>query len=338
MPQASLGYVGVGVESTPGTGVPPTMFIPATDVSFNAPRDNKMIREIRGSRDAYTTLLGKIEPTVSLTSKVYPNLFMGMLMHGLMGGDATNIVDDTTVTGSFKHTFNTGSPLPSLTFERSDKRTGIPPAGGSHIFQRTAGHQIESMNFTAQFGEPLTVEVTTRGTGGIVQPASKPTFSGSSYPSTAQMVNFTQAAVYIDGSGTASPLFKSIRMNFTNTFDEQETLNQSLLPYKIYEGGLECSVSADVTFEAGTAMYDKWISGAEMALMVKCEGATIPTSTAKYTVQFNFPRLLVKNFDVPMTAGEVINGSVEFDAVFDSTLNGVVEMILINGEAKTGYA
>lgn len=331
MPQASLGYVGVTIEATPGTGVAPAFYIPATDVSFTAPRDDQMIREIRGSRSAYTTLPGKIEPAVTLTTKVYPNLFMGVLLHAMFGGNATTVTTTTVAVAARKHIFSSGSPLPSLSFERSDARAD----GAGVVFERTAGHLIESMNFTAQFGEPLMVEVTTRGTGGIVTPGSKPvTFT---YPSTAQMVNFTDAEVLLDG--VSSPLFKSIKMNFTNTFDEQETLNKSLYPFKIYEGGMECTVTADIAYEASNALYTKWLSAANLSLRVKAQGVSIPSSSPStpYEINFYFPSLKVKNFESPFTAGEVVNASVEFSTVFDDTLNDVAQIFLMNADTSGTY-
>lgn len=325
MPQASLGYVGVAIETTPGTGVAPTFFIPATDVTFNAPRDNQMVREIRGSRLAYTTLPGKISPTVSLTTKVYPNLFMGVLLHGLFGGGTAEVTTTTPAGGttSRKHVFSSGSPLPSLSFERSDSRT----LGTGVVFERMAGHQVESMNFTAQFGEPLQVEVTTRGTGGLVTPGSKP--GSFAYPSTAQMINFTQAELLVDG--VSSALFKSVTFNFTNTFDDQDTLNKSLYPYKVYEGGMECTVSADIAYEAANALYTKFNSGATLSLRLVCQGANVE-STIPYEFNVYWPQLLVSNYDAGMTAGEIINASVEFSPVFDSGINGVAQIFLVNGD------
>lgn len=330
MPQASLGYVGVAIEPTPGTGIAPTFFIPATDVSFEAPRENQTVKEIRGSRLGYTMLPGTIAPAVSLTTKVYPNLFMGVLLHGLFGGGNAQVETTTPggATTARKHVFKSGSPLPSLSFERSDNRT----LGQGVIFQRTAGHQIESLNFTAEFGSPLEVSVQTRGTGGFITPASKPTFSGTSYPSVNQMINFTQAKLEVDGVQDLT--FKSVTFGFTNTFDEQNTLRGSQFPYKIYEGGMECSVSADIAYESSSTMYTKFVAGTEMSLRLICQGSIIE-GAIPYEFNVYWPKLTVRNFTSPMTAGEIVNASVEFDVVFDDTINGTAEIFLVNTDSTT---
>lgn len=331
MPQASLGYLGVGLETTPGTGVAPDYFIPATDVSFQVPKDDQMVREIRGSRLAYTTLPGPVQPRVSFTTKVYPNQFMGMLLHGLFGGGTDEVVTTEPGVGAArKHVFKTGSPLPSLTFERSDHRV----LGTGVVFERLAGHQIESMNFTAQFGQPLEVSVESRGTSGIIVPGAKPV-SFTAYPSTAQMINFTQADILLDG--VESPLFKSINFGFTNTFEDQNTLNNSLYPYKVYEGGMEASVTAEIAFEASNALYTKFQSGAELSLRVKCTGADVE-ATHPYELNVYWPRLTVRNFDAPFTAGEVVNASVEFSCLFDSAIDGVAEVFLVNADLEDAYS
>lgn len=326
MPQASLGYVGLANEATPGTGIAPAFFIPATDVSFEAPRENQMVREIRGSRLGYTMLPGTISPAVSLTSKVYPNLFMGVLLHGLFGGGNGQVTTTTPAGGttSRKHVFSSGSPLPSISFERSDSRT----LGQGVIFQRTAGHMIESLNFTAEFGSPLEVTVQTRGTGGFTTPGAKP--GAFAYPSVNQMINFTQARVDVDAVQDLT--FKSVNFGFTNTFEEQNTLRGSQFPYRIYEGGMECNVSAEIAYEATSTMYTKFVAGTQMSLRLICQGATIE-ATIPYEFNVYWPKLTVRNFTAPMTAGEIVNASIEFDVEFDDTLGSTAEIFLVNTDS-----
>src|SRR6478752_1083536 len=89
MAQASFGYFGMGVETTPGTAVPPTKYLPVKDVDFPVSTDFIEVREIRGSRQAYSNFDGPQRPDISFTSALYPAGAMGVLFRGLFGSYTT---------------------------------------------------------------------------------------------------------------------------------------------------------------------------------------------------------------------------------------------------------
>lgn len=324
MPQASPGYLGVGVESTAGVAVPPTKFIPAESTSFEFPKDSQEIREIRGSRQAYTSLDGAITPAVNFTSLVYPKGFFGVIMRGLFGDVTTTTPGGATT--ARKHEFKDAAKLPTLSFERSDTRT----EGTGNLHQRTGGHIIESASFTAEFGSPIRFDLTTQGSGAVTDPAAKPAAGDidTSLPSTDLIMNFNQASIEMDGADFDD--VKSITFDFTNTLEAQNTLRGSLYPYKIYEGGMACTVSADLAFESVT-LYNKFVQNQECTLRLIALG---PIIEAAIPYEFNvyWPKLGIRNFTAEMTAGEVINASVEFDVKFDQ-VNGMVQMFIVNNES-----
>src|SRR5688572_10079912 len=119
MGSASFGYVGVGVETTPGTSVPPTSFIPVKSVNFNVDQEQITFREIAGSRQAQQSFGGSIRPSVTLTSAFYPSRAFAVMLRALFGTSSTVAGTGTTPT-TWVHTFADASVLPSLSFERSD--------------------------------------------------------------------------------------------------------------------------------------------------------------------------------------------------------------------------
>src|SRR6188768_509139 len=56
MTLADVGYVGYGIESTEGTVVAPSVFLPASAFSFDSTNDNITPSQLRGSRDKYVTM------------------------------------------------------------------------------------------------------------------------------------------------------------------------------------------------------------------------------------------------------------------------------------------
>src|SRR5690606_24764080 len=167
MPSASFGYVGVGVESTPGTSVPPTKFIPVKSVNFNVDQEEITFREIAGSRQAQQSFGGSIRPSVSLTSALYPSGAFGVLLRGLFGNVTTAAAAGTGT--AFTHTFSDAAVLPSLSFERSDSA-----GSGGLLHQRIPGCKIESMSFTAEFGSDVEVSVEAQGLSFPEEPSTKP--------------------------------------------------------------------------------------------------------------------------------------------------------------------
>ena len=325
MPQASPGYLGVGVETTPGTAVAPTKFIPAESVNMEFPKDSQEIREIRGSRQAYTMLDGAVTPAVNLTSLVYPKTFFGVLMRALFGDVVTTTPGGATT--ARKHSFVDAATLPSLTFERSDTRS----LGTGNLFERSGGHRIESVSFTAEFGQPVRFDLTTMGSGGPVTPGSKPLAAtiDASLPSTDLIMNFNQASIEVDGAAFND--VKSVTFDFNNTLDPQNTLRGSLYPYKIYEGGMGCTLSADLAFETVT-LYNKFVANTECSFRFKALGPVIEAAI-QYEFNVFWPKLGIRNFSSEMTAGEVINASVEFDVKWDQATSKMVEMYIVNNES-----
>ena len=317
MAQSSFGYFGFGKEATEGDDVAPTVFMPVKDVNFEIDNEAIEITEIRGNRQAYSNFDGPLRPSASFTSSVYPHASTGMLLRGLFGA-VTNALDSPSTT-VYEHSFTDAASLPSFSLERSDTRT----LGTGYLFQRLNGCKVESIGFTASYGEDVEMRVAMQGLDFPTTPAAKPA-AFTEIPTTDPFL-FSGAAVEVDG--VSNNYFKSVDFEFTNTLERQETLRGARTAYRIYEGGLSCSLSGTMAFESQD-MYDKMANSEYFSMEVRFAGATIDApNTLKNELVFTWPKLKVQTLGLPMTAGEIIEADVSFLVSFDFATNRIVEVI-----------
>lgn len=331
MAQASFGYFGIAQEVTPGTGLTPTHLLPVKDVDFTTETDFIEIREIRGSRQAYSSFDGPFRPSATFTSSLYPDGGYGYLLKGLFGGVGTTAAGSSAT--AKLHTFTDAAVLPSFSFERSDSRT----AGSSLIHERLEGVKIESIGFSCNYGEDVEMSVTAQGLKFPVDPASHPVVGlfTTGYPTADPMI-FTSATIAIDGVN--NDYFKSVDFEFTNTLERQEALRGTREAYSLLEGGLECSLSGTMVFQDLT-FYNAFKNATALAVTVVFQGAQIASDfpgAAFNKYRFHFPKVKVSNYGIPMTAGEVMEADVEFAVQFDQATQKLVDVQLTN--LVTSYA
>lgn len=326
MAQASFGYFGMGVETTPGTAVAPTKFLPVKDVDFPVSVDFIEVREIRGSRQAYSNFDGPQRPDASFTTSLYPAGAMGVLFKGLFGAVSTAAAGASAT--AKKHTFADAGTLPSLSLERSDTRT----LGTGVLFERINGVKIESLSFTANYGSDVEVAVKAQGLDFPTTPGSKP--GSFTYPTMDPMI-FSGATISVDA--VANNYFKSINFDFTNTLMRQESLRGARTAYKIYEGGLACTLSGTLIFD-DSSMYTKFKNSTAMAIKATFTGAVIDApNTISYQVEFTWPKVKVSQFGAQMQAGDVIEADVTFQVSYDFTNNYIVQATMTNLDVSGTY-
>lgn len=325
MASASFGYLGIAVETTPGTGLAPTSFVPVKSVNFNIDQEEISFREISGSRQAQQKFGGSIRPSVSLTSAFYPSRAFAVMLRALFGNATTAPGTGTTPT-TFVHTFTDAAVLPSLTFERSDTAT----EGTGLLHQRIPGCKIESMSFTAEFGSDVEVSIEAQGLSFPTDPTTKP--ATITLPAMNPFI-FTGVSVSIDG--VPSDLFRSVSFDFNNTLEPQEALRGTRTAYKIHEGPLECTMSGTLIYD-DNSVYNRFRDATEFSLAVTFVGdvADAPNNV-NYGVTFTFPKVKVLNFDVNMEAEGVMEADVEFSISYDRATSRFVEVKLTNKDAGT---
>lgn len=355
MALASTGYVVVGKESASTPGTPPSRstvtnykLFPAEEAEIDPAKEFIDFREIRGSRQSMVTLDGPFRPTVNLSGPTYPVGVLGLALLGTFGSVAT------TGSGTTKtHVFSDAASLPTFTVERADKLTNAT------IVEYVTGCKVESLQFACAFGEKVDMTLNFQATNKPARPATagETLLDASSGSITTisplgdggKLVDpliFSGARIYwqdipsstgvaVNGetvlAGTSINTVKSINLEFNNTLTRQETLNGQDDAYKIFEGGMECTLSAAMVFE-DLDMYNKMLSGAPVSIVLSFKSNTIIESSTKYELQFYWPRVKVSRASLPFTAGEVIESDVEFKVIFDQATNQMVRATLINDD------
>lgn len=359
MALASTGYIILGYEEldTPGVARGRTsanyQAFPAEEVEIDPAKEFIDFKEIRGSRQASITLDGPFRPTANMKGALYPVGVTGMLLAGTFGA-----VSSTASGGVTTHVFSDSAALPTFTLERADAQTD------AQIVQQAKGCKIESLQLACAFGEKadLTVnfqvqkkpEILEETFNEVQTPAiTKIPLSMLPYKSDnttpVEPVTFKGATVKWSSYGTdglnantswdnmtALATIKSVNVEFNNTLTRQETLNGADDAYKIFEGGMECTLSGTVVFEDLT-MYNKMMSGLPVAIRLKLESNTEVVSGTKHSIEFYWPRVKVSKASLPFTAGEVIESDVEFKVIFDQSEGKLVEITMKNDDSDTAY-
>jgi hypothetical protein len=331
MPQASKGYFAISRETTPGVAITtPTKFYPVEEVEFDPNYEFIEWREIRGSRTAYQTLHGVARPSATLRGPVYPAGAMGSFLVGLFGSYSSALEGGSTI--AYKHTFSDAPSVPTYTLERSDARSGE----GGILCERLAGCKVESIELEAAVNEKVNMTVTFQSMKKPV--TATPVSAGSiTYPNMTPLY-FKGATIEIDD--TASSLFKNIRLNIRQVLDRQETLNGSDEAYKIFEGGIECTVSGSAVFEDLT-LYNKFINRTPFKLELLLQSDTVadtaPNPDIYYSLKFTWDIVKLSRHSTPFRAGEVINVDFEARVDFDESSNRAVLVEMVNLDNATAY-
>lgn len=285
MPVSSRGYFAMAKETTLGTPEPRDATLatnypaywayPVEEVEFVPAKEFIDFKEIRGSRQAYTTLDGPFRPTAMIKGAVYPGAALGQFLQGAFGD--SQVINKTTATatdtatylydftGSYNDdtdaniatetAFFDGNNLPSFTLERSDGRDG-----SATIVEQLSGCKVESVQFTANFGEKVDMTVNFQATkkpaklGDDLGSAARYKFDKTVanknqssanrifYPGQGEVVvngeyqeyditplYFNRAAIKIDNTATNSAIrMKTLSWEMTNTLTRQETLRATV--------------------------------------------------------------------------------------------------------------
>lgn len=325
---AATGYGGMALEATPNVDTAPDAFYPFQDIDIDFTDELIEWQEIRGSRQAKQAQDGAVRPSVTMSGAVYPIGVMGMLLRGLLG-DVESGADGSSSSAK-KHVFRDAASLPTFSIERS---TGYAEDG--EVFaERVSGAKVESLSFSASFGEQVTFDAT-------LQAATMP--KAVTAASRNQVIYPDVAPIYFGGAtvevnGTPNSRFKSISMEFTNTLERQETLNGTRTAYAIHEGAFEATLSGTMVFE-NEEFYEYLIEGREInANIFMGNGAyTDQSADLQFGLGFEFPRLRVTQHSIPFSAGSTIEADVTFSVLYDPQEKAMVIPSLHNLEDGSNY-
>lgn len=297
MTLASLGYVGFGIESTEGTFVSPSTYLPVTSFSFDDSNDYMVPDQIRGSRDRSIALPGPYSTSGSLDIELVPNGIVPLIYSALAADSASTSTYYTSPTSYYIHSLTAGKDSPyTFTFESS---------AGDILYRRYGGIRVNTMEIQASFGEIVTASFGLEGT-------TRAIYSGPyASESFAQVVPFHFTDSKIQLASVDKVNVKSFTFGINNNIDRIGTLRRTRAYKRTVMGMRDVSLSMTLDFQDATD-YQRFLDEDEFSITLDFEAGYISgTSGPKYSFTISIPRVRYNNTSVPISGGDYIEQSVD---------------------------
>lgn len=299
-----LTWLGVAKETAWNTAVAPVYYPPFKDVKREDVINNVKDQGIRGAlASTYGVYQATEHSTMEVDGEAYPDI-LGLWLMALLGKDTV-----TGATAPYTHAFalaRTTQP-PSLTFNHYD---------GTNIRQ-FAGHIGEEL--TLKWAKGAALEVTFKSQG-----APSAVNAGPLTPSPSATVPFLAWQFAATLGGTSNPRLIGFDISLKRKLYVQYAVNNSQAPSAILALGL------DVT---GKATFDKADDTELNAFLNNTQPPLVLTGTSGVnSLTLNMGKCaFLKD---PVTAKEVVQGDVEFEAIDNTTNSGPIAVTLVNSVAS----
>lgn len=289
---SNIGYVGFGVETTEGTLVAPTIFLPASSFSIDSTVEPIIPEQLRGSRDRYVMMPSAYSVSGTMDMEL-PTRGIGPLLVSAFSAYA-NVATTAYAGGGYQHVITPASASPTFTFETS---------AADILFLRYGGIRVNTLDINASFNEIVTsswgLEGTTRAKQG--SGTSESYLDGNPF-------HFDGASVKINGSAVGN--VKNFSFNVNNNIERIGTLNKTTSWNRTELGPRELGLTMTMDFQ-NTADYDLFLAGTEFAVQLHFEGGFITGSSGpKRTLVLDVPRAIYSSINAPLQAGSIIEQAV----------------------------
>ena len=314
--------IGIGVESTRGTGAAPTVFIPGrTPAGINVDADKILIKETRatktesqGSEITRLSAGGNLEFNLRISSICY-------LLKSLLGDAASEVASGETAV--YKHTFGIlqGSPQhPSLTLALS--KPGIQ----DYEYPLTL---VKSLEIRTPVKDLINATA-----GFISQKESahadySPLFENNDY----YFRHFdasVKLATNLAGLAAATPLKLK---DFKLTIDNKGRFNQNiseLYPSDVlatlfnFEGEMELDLQ-------NTDLHDAYTSGSYKALELNLTRSDITIGNASNpSVSITLPKISFESYNESRKIDDIVQQSIKFVGHYSEADGKAIECVIIN--------
>lgn len=220
----------------------------------------------------------------------------GFWLWAALGADA--------VTGSmpnFTHAITPAQALPYITVWRNIADT---------LYEEYRDCKVGSLSFSAEAGQPLTMTANVQGLQATRLTAAPDQATPIAIQS-GYVYNYNDATVTLGGGATA--LVRSFELTIENNVSRQQTDN--VIPYDVYEGQRQVSLSFDLIFET-LAEYNKFHYGGAAGTAIS---SAVFTTSATFVfangvnneIGFSLPSIAYEEFPVePDAGGDAITASV----------------------------
>jgi hypothetical protein len=328
LPQSFRGYVGLGIESTYGTGVDPQVFVDATSDGFSLDNQPEFQNTTR-SQATHKGEAGAFSDEGSVDLPANPENGMGYLLAAVMGAETTNVIDpDNDSTDEVgEHVFTPSDTLPSLSAE-VDRDTDVVRHVGGGVDTFELSHTAEEMltasaDIIAKEPDPKPYESSTQPT---------PTYS--------DLRNFRWNDITLSVNGTnrdtdIQEATFTVERNLSTNFRGERTLS------KIEQGERVFSITATLDFE-DRDLFNQFLGAADASGVqdqlaeIGIDGTwttpeTIADTSTGYALRWNQPRNVINTHEANIDQNSAVAEDVEFRGLFDPSIGGEAEITLTNG-------
>lgn len=316
MSLGALGYVGYGQETTEGTFVSPTIFLPVSSFSFEDTNEYIQPSQIRGTRDRYVSSPAPYMTTGSMDMEFISKGVGPLLVSAFsaLGGVTTSAYSG----GGYQHVLVPGNTSPTFTFESS---------AADILVMRYGGIRVNTLEIGAAFGELVTAAWGLTGTTRAKQgsPATE---------SYADVEPFSFAGASLKVAGANIGNVKSFTFNVGNNLDRIGTLRKTRSWKRTAPGMRDLGLSLVMDF-TDTADYDLFLAETEFSVEIHLEGVAgqAGLGTNKPALVLAFPRIKWGAVGVPLTTEDYIEQSVDSIVMRPKTSGNAVDVTLLNSDS-----
>lgn len=312
MSLGALGYVGYGVESTEGTLVAPTKYLPVTSFSFEDSNDFIVPDQIRNTRDRSVAMAAPYMTSGSMELELIPN-DIGTLLKSAF---AASVTSSAYAGGGYQHALTPGDTSPTLTFESN---------AADILVMRYGGIRVNTLEIKAAFGEIVTsswgLEGTTRQKMGA---QTTPTYTD------VMPLHFTGADVFVAGSQNV--MVKDFTFSVGNNIERIGTLRKTRSWRRTALGMRDTGLAMTLDF-TDTAEYDRFLNEDEFVVKLHMTGQTGMSGmgTNQPLLEIVINKVKWNKVGVALSAGDYLEQAVEA-LILKPNAGNVFDAKLVNTE------
>jgi hypothetical protein len=247
-------YLGIAKESTKGTVVAPTDFIPVSQDSLKAVDNIDPLYDagLRGSNVVnYNYIPGRTNSTVDFSSAVFADT-VGYALAGVMGSVATTgSTAPYTHTISLKNATATGSDAQPISYTLTDY----------YVANVRSYPGCQFSDFSLKFNADGMLTYDTKATGWLSSAVATPTPTFSSIVPTPVWQGTVSIGAVTISNGISGNI--DLKRNVTPIYGIAQTQN----PYQVFLGGLEVSGKITFVMEADTELT-RYLTNTQPAIVL----------------------------------------------------------------------
>lgn len=309
---SNVGYVGYAVETVEGDLTAPNIFLPVSSFSFDSTNDFILPEQIRGNRDQSIAMTSPYAVSGTMEMELVPNGIRPLLKSAFAQGGT--ITTSAYTGGGYQTDFVPGSDE-GTTFSFESSAADI-------LYMRYGGLRVNTLEINAAFGEIVTSSWGLEGTTRAKQGSGQTESYAQVYP-----FHFTGARISVDGTWVAN--VKNFTFSVGNNLDRVGTLRATRDWYRTTFGMRDVGLSATMDFQ-NTADYDLFLAETEFEVQLKMEGSSLGTSVE--TLHITIPRVRWNMVNAPLSAGEMIEQSVEATILKPLDGSDIFTVTVVNSE------